>query len=72
MSEHQLDAFPEAVLLSPRLQWLAKHNLTTKKLESGRWRCFLDDKTYGVGATEAEAIISYCIKTGVKHWNLDG
>lgn len=58
-------------MLCPRLQWLKRHNLTVGKLESGRWRCWLDPLIYGVGATEEEAITDLCIKTGVKHWSLD-
>lgn len=68
----QLDAFPEFFQDSPKLAFIKKHDLRVVKLDSGRWRCWLTDQTFGVGATEAEAIIDFCIKTGIKHYSLEG
>lgn len=66
------DLFPNAVSLSPRAQWLARHGLTLYRTDKGRWYCGLDDENRGGGRTRDEAIIKFCLKSGIKHWNCEG
>jgi hypothetical protein len=54
--------------LSPKVRFLQEHNLITRQLASGRWECLLDEENIARGEDEQDAIISYCIKSGLKHW----
>ncbi len=54
--------------LSPRLAWLRRHDLTTRKLPSGRWECVFDEENIGSGATEDESTIDFCLKTQLPHF----
>lgn len=62
------DLFEIPESLSPRLAWLRDHGLALRKLESGRWECFLDDENFGRGEDQDEACISFCLKTKLPHW----
>lgn len=55
-------------MLSPRLAWLREHDLTLKRLPSGRWECSLDPDNIGTGANEDDATIDFCLKTGLPHF----
>ncbi len=65
------ELFPESAVAmdSPKLRWLAKHGLSTRRMENGRWRCELNEETFGVGDDEEEAIVHFCIKTRLPHYN---
>lgn len=64
------DLFPDlAPSLSPRLAWLTRHGLTTRKLEGGRWECALDDENWARGDDEDEAIVALCLKTKLPHYS---
>lgn len=64
------DLFPDLPeSLSPKLAWLARYGLTTRRLESGRWECALDEENWARGEDEEEAIVSFCVKTGLGHYN---
>lgn len=75
------DLFPVEHTPSPRLQWLAKHGLMTKKSDLPRafaggadrpWICCNPAYTRkGFGYTEEEAILDYCEVFGVKHWSVE-
>lgn len=61
------DLFPVETSLSPKLRWLADNCLSTRRLESGRWECSLDDENFARGEDEEEACVVFCLKTGMKH-----
>lgn len=64
------DLFPDLPeSLSPRLAWLERHGLTTRKLESGRWECALDEENWARGEDEDEAVIAFCLKTKLAHYS---
>jgi hypothetical protein len=74
------DLFPVPAVLSPRLKWLAEHNLTTSydaglasEGEEFPWTCY--HRTFGgvlaIGRTEDEAMEAYCLAYGLKHWTLE-
>ena len=62
------DLFDIPTHLSPRLEWMSKHGLTTLKPD-GVWWCVLDDETRASGETDEDACFNFCIQTGLKHWN---
>lgn len=75
----QLDWCPDAVMLSPKLAFLAKHGLHTEceRLPRGRigpfdtrpWSCNNAGRTIsGFGETEDEAIVYFCRTASVRHW----
>ena len=63
------DLFDLPVSLSARLAWLERHGLTLTKLESGRYQCALDEETFARGEDEEEAVVNFCVKTGLPHYN---
>lgn len=64
------ELFPESSMLqeSPKLRFLREHDLVTRKLPGGTWRCELGED-FGSGDTEDDAVIDFCLKTKLKHWN---
>lgn len=60
--------FPLPDTPSPKRDWLHRHGLTTFKVENGRWRCMLNEETFGCGVTEEDACLDLCYKTRLKHW----
>jgi len=80
------DLFPGTHSLSPKLEWLKKHKLKTwftANLGEGEdgapWACCKEEDAdkgdihpdnCGVGATEEEAIISYCQIARLPHFSL--
>lgn len=54
--------------LSPRLKWLERHGLVTRRLENGRYVCHLDDSNEGRGESEDDAISDFCVKHKLKHY----
>jgi len=64
------DLFPDLQpSLSPRLAWLERHGLVVTKLESGRYQCALDDENFARGEDEEAAIVAFCVKSGLAHYN---
>jgi hypothetical protein len=64
------DLFPDLQpSLSPRLAWLEKHGLVLRRLPSGRFECVLDDENWARGEDEDEAVINFCVKTGLAHYS---
>lgn len=63
------DLFPIPESLSPKLAWLRRHDLALRKMPNDTYRCELNDETFGVGATQEEAIEDFCVKTRSRHWN---
>lgn len=55
--------------LSPKLAWLERHGLTTKRQENGSWLCILDDENFSKGATDEEACAEFCIEHRLRHWS---
>ena len=55
--------------LSPRLQWLERHCLTIVRMENGKYACILDDLTVAVGDDQEEAIVNFCLKYKLRHYN---
>lgn len=79
----QLDAFPGLVSLSPKLAWLTKHRLHTRKdtlprgyigpANSKPWTCANAARTVvAFGDTEEDACWSWCGTMGVTHWLMEG
>ena len=74
---------PEAVTkLSPRLEWIRRHDLRTLKSdgiqpEDEPWSCWQGEihpevffgERYATGQTEDEAITRWAKRAGVKLWN---
>jgi hypothetical protein len=58
------DLFPDAIKLSPRLQWLRDHDVMLQQQE-GIWLAILDDDNVGRGRTAHDAIDNLCEKTGL-------
>lgn len=57
--------------LSPKLKWLAKFGLTTRKTSRGRYKCEGNEHMItGKGRTEADAIWDSAMKNGIKHFLL--
>lgn len=54
--------------LSPKAKFLQDHGLITRQLPNGRWECVLDEENVARGEDEQDAIISFCLKSGLKHW----
>lgn len=54
--------------LSPKVRFLQEHQLVTRQMPNGRWECLLDEENVARGDDEQDAIISYCIFSGLKHW----
>jgi len=81
--ENMTDLFPIPPSPSPRLAWMAKHDLHThcsgaaKDFLGEPWNCWrgdLKDATvlnddYATGATEIDAIVAWAKAHGVKLWN---
>ncbi len=64
------DLFPDlAPSLSPRLAWLARYGLTVRRLGENRYECALDEENYGRGEDEETAIVDFCVKTRLPHYN---
>lgn len=63
------ELFPVEKSLSPRRGWLEQHGLVLYRLPTGTYRCELDEENYGSGRTKDLAVINFCVKTGIKHWN---
>lgn len=53
---------------SPKLRWLERNQLTTRKTVRG-WVCELDEHNRGTGETEEDACADFCLKTKLKHWS---
>lgn len=66
------ELFDLPVSLSPRLAWLERHGLSLTKLENGRYQCALDEDNRAQGEDQDEACVAFCLKTGLRHWNLEG
>lgn len=64
------DLFPTATMLSPRLAWMQKHDITTVRKENGRWIAVLLEELVGSGDTEEEALTDLAIRAGIRHWSL--
>lgn len=73
------DLFPSATSVSPRLRWLAAHNLFTRRDElphtfvpcdQGKpWVCANPAMTsIGCGDDEREATLDFAARHGIKHW----
>ncbi len=70
---------PEQVLLldvpehlSPKLLFLRAHNLATKRTSNSRWRCDVSNAPKpGVGRNEEDAIIDWCQKNKINHYNIE-
>lgn len=63
------DLFPDLQpSLSPRLAWLERHGLVVTKLVNGRYECALDEENFARGEDEEEAIVAFCVKTGIAHY----
>lgn len=83
MSNQQPDFFSDVESLSPRLMWMKRHAVVTAfdqgLADEGNeqaWSCYRADlkgdvtaKNSGVGATETEAILDFCLKHNVTHWS---
>ena len=54
---------------SPRLQWLERHGLVLSKLPDGRHEVRLDDENAASGEDAEEAIVKFCVQTGLRHYN---
>jgi hypothetical protein len=64
------DLFPEAVGLSPRLAWMARHDIVTARTKAGKWYAILTAETVGEGADELAALDDLVLRTGLKHWTV--
>lgn len=53
---------------SPKLRWLARYQLTTRKTAKG-WVCEWDEDNRGTGKTEEDTCADFCLKTKLKHWS---
>lgn len=65
------DLFPTAVGLSPRLAWMQKYDIVTTKNAKGKWFAILTCETVGEAETEDDALTDLCLRSGIKHWNLE-
>lgn len=63
------DLFPVEPSLSPRRRWLDRHGLTLHRTPTGRYQVCMDEENCVSGTTKDEAVINFCVKTGIKHWN---
>lgn len=54
---------------SPRLRWMKRFQATVTKMESGRYHTYIDEDTWGVGATEEEALLDLIEMARLPHWN---
>jgi hypothetical protein len=59
----------EVSQLSPKLAWLQANQLATRRLESGRWECSLNEENFARGEDEEEAVVALCIKMGLEHYS---
>ena len=64
------DLSPEAVGLSPRLAWMARHDIVTVRNAKGRWFAVLTAETTGEGESEETALDDLVLRTGLKHWSV--
>jgi len=72
--------FPDETITadSPRLAWLKKHDIRTKRLAAGgigrlQWQAHVaGTETISFGATEDEAIAGIAALCGLKLWNEEG
>jgi hypothetical protein len=64
------DLFPEAVGLSPRLAWMARHDVCVVKNAKGRYFAVLTCETVGEGESEEAALDDLVLRTGLKHWTV--
>lgn len=72
MPTHQPLLIDVGECLSPKLKFLLRHGLVTKNTSKSRWRCNLaTPPKKGSGRTEEDAIIDWCNKNGIKHYNLE-
>ena len=83
MSEIELFPTNELLTESPRLIWVRRHGLRTRKLPSGLWVAWraidvargeqaLGRYVSPVGSTEEEALIELAKDAGLKLWNEEG
>lgn len=72
MPTHQPLLIDVEECLSPKLKFLIKHGLSTKNTSKSRWNCKLSvPPKKGAGRTEEDAIIDWCVKNKVTHYNLE-
>jgi hypothetical protein len=64
------DLFEIPESLSPRLRWLARHDLTVYRGIDGKYVCMLDFYNHAKGETEEEACVAFCVKTQLEHWSV--